>query len=555
MKNILHLLALLLLAQGLVAQSDFYKDYEFTKSDTLRGALRAERDCYDVYFYELNIKVDIEEQYLSGYVDMEYTVEADFKRLQIDLFENMKINSITASGKKLKYEREHDAVFVDFSKQQKAGKTGSLRIHYEGKPTVARRAPWDGGFVWKEDENGKPWVGVACEGDGASLWWPNKDHLSDEPDSVSIKVAVPSELVCASNGNLRDKEDLGDGYTRYDWFVSYPINNYNVSITIADFAHFSDIYTAEDGETLDLDYYVLSYNLEKAKKQFEQVEKMLACYERYFGKYPFWKDGFSMIETPYLGMEHQSGIAYGNQYKRGYLGGLIPKHMDWDYIIIHETGHEYFGNSISCNDLSEMWIHESFTTYMEALYVECIYNFEEAVGYLESQRGFIGNQEPIVGPKGVNWEDWKSSDHYYKGSWILHTLRHAIGDDEVWFDLLKSFYQRYAISNIDSEDFFNYVNQCTRKDFSRFFEQYLYYPSIPTLEYQLEQKGESLEVRYRWQADVEGFDMPILVGKSDAYWTLYPSSEWKTTIFQKLEAKNFRVATELFYVDTKELSN
>ncbi len=553
MKHILSLLVLLLVTGSVFAQRDFYQSYEFTKADTLRGALRAERTCYDVTFYELDIKVDVERQYLSGYVDMTYQVKEDFKTLQIDLFENMQINGITFLGKKLKYRREAAAVFVDFPKRQKQGSSGSIRIAYEGKPIAAKNAPWDGGFVWKKDENGKAWVGVACEGDGASLWWPNKDHLSDEPDSVSIKVAVPNELVCASNGNLRATEKLNDGYTRYDWFVSYPINNYNVSITIADFAHFSDTYTAEDDETLDLDYYVLSYNLEKAKKQFEQVEKMLACYERYFGKYPFWKDGFSLIETPYLGMEHQSGIAYGNQYMRGYLGGLIPKHMDWDYIIIHETGHEYFGNSISCNDLSEMWIHESFTTYMEALYVECIYNFEEAIGYLISQRQFIYNQEPIIGPKDVNWEDWKSSDHYYKGAWVLHTLRHAIGDDAVWFDLLKSFYQRYAISNIDSEDFFNYVNQCTRRDFSRFFEQYLYYPSIPILEYQLEQQGKDLQVRYRWNADVEGFDMPILAGKQESYWTLYPSDNWKTSILQSLNKSEFKVATELFYVDVMEV--
>ena len=552
MKNIL-ILVLICITQSLFAQADFYASYEFTTADTLRGALRPERTCYDVHFYELNLKVDIDKQFLSGYVDIAYKVVEDFKTLQIDLFQNMDIKKITWNKQSLKFQRVHDAVFVRFPKRQKEGTSGVFRVEYKGKPTVAERAPWDGGFVWSEDENGNPWVGVACEGDGASLWWPNKDHLSDEPDSVSIKIAVPNDLVCASNGNLRGTKDIGKGYTRYDWFVSYPINNYNVSITIGDFAHFSDSYTAADGKVLDLDYYVLSYNLDKAKKQFKQVQKMLACYEQYFDKYPFWNDGFAMIETPYLGMEHQSGIAYGNQYKRGYLGGMIPKNMDWDYIIIHETGHEYFGNSISCNDLSEMWIHESFTTYMEALYVECVYDYSEALSYLHSQRPFIQNRQPIIGPADVNWENWTSSDHYYKGSWVLHTLRNAIGNDAVWFDLLKSFYQRHAISMVDSEDFFEHVNACTKRDFSSFFEQYLYYPNIPVLEYHLKTTADNeLLVRYRWQADVDNFDMSVLVGKREAYTRISPTNEWQESIITGVEESAFRVATELFYVESKQ---
>lgn len=553
MRNIF-LLVLISLTYSSFAQHDFYKTYEFNEADTLRGALRPERTCYDVHFYELNLKVNIEQQFLDGYVDIAYHVVEDFETLQIDLYQNMRITSITWNGQILDYERIHNAIFVHFPSLQSKGEAGQIRVTYGGKPTVAERAPWDGGFVWSRDENAKPWVGVACEGDGASLWWPNKDHLSDEPDSVSIKIAVPSDLVCASNGNLRNTENIGKGYTRYDWFVSYPINNYNVSITIGDFAHFSDTYTAENGEVLALDYYVLSYNLEKAKKQFAQVQKMLACYEKYFGKYPFWEDGFAMIETPYLGMEHQSGIAYGNQYMRGYLGGMIPKNMDWDYIIIHETGHEYFGNSVSCNDLSEMWIHESFTTYMEALYVECVYGYEEALGYLHSQRRYIQNRQPIIGPADVNWENWTSSDHYYKGSWVLHTLRHAIGDDAVWFDLLKSFYQRHAISNIYSADFFEYVHQCTRRDFSSFFEQYLYYPNIPTLEYELKKmRNGKLKLRYRWSADVAGFDMPILVGKREAYTRIKPTSDWQEQLIKDVNAAEFRVATELFYVESRKV--
>lgn len=378
----------------------------------------------------------------------------------------MKINKIVHKNKDLNFTRLHDAVFVQFPFQPK-GTKGSFRVFYEGAPTVALIPPWDGGFVWSKDENGDHWIGVACEGDGASLWWPNKDHLSDEPDSMSIRVAVPDPYLCVSNGNLRSREALNDGYTRYNWFVSYPINNYNVTVNIAKYAHFSDIYTSPDRHELQLDYYVLPKNLEKAKKHFQSVHQTLKCFEYYFGKYPFWNDGYALVETPYLGMEHQSAIAYGNQYMRGYLGGMIPRKMDWDYVIVHETGHEYWGNSISCNDLSEMWIHESFTTYMEALYVEYTYGYKDALQYLDifRRRPSILNEQPILGPKDVNWEDWTGSDHYYKGSWVLHTLRNAINDDELWFDLLKSFYQENAISNIETEDFVAYVKERTSKDF------------------------------------------------------------------------------------------
>jgi len=553
MKSIFSILCLLLSTVTLLAQADFYDNYRFTRADTLRGALRPERTNYDVTFYELDIKVDVKKQYLSGYVDMRYQVLADFQTLQIDLYDNMQINKISHQNRQINYRREHNAVFVTFPNTQTAGTTGSIRIEYEGAPVVARNAPWDGGFVWSKDKNGNPWVGVACEGDGASLWWPNKDHLSDEPDSMAIRIAVPQNLDCIANGDLRGTKDLKNGYRRYDWFVSYPINNYNVTVNIGRYAHFQDTYEALDGEELRLDYYVLSYNEEKAKKHFQQTQQVLACFERYFGKYPFWDDGFALVETPYLGMEHQSAIAYGNQYQRGYLGGMIPDDMDWDYIIVHETGHEWFGNSISANDLAEMWIHESFTTYMEALYVECAYSYEDAMRYLNSQRFYIGNEEPILGPKNVNWEDWKHSDHYFKGAWVLNTLRHAINDDEVWFDLLRSFYERHAISNVTTEDFVQYVNRCTKENYSAFFEQYLAYPDIPTLEYKLKTVDKNvLEIQYRWLADVTDFKMPVLMGKQGEYTKVFPTTkDWRTTRLEGLSAEEFQVARELFYINVK----
>jgi aminopeptidase N len=369
---------------------------------------------------------------------------------------------------------------------------------------------------------------------------------------MSIRIAVPKPLMCVANGNLREIIDLGD-FQRYDWFVSYPINNYNVTVNIARYAHFSDTYTALDGDTLRLDYYVLPNNLAKARQHFKQVPKVLACFERYFGKYPFWRDGYALVETPYLGMEHQGAIAYGNQYMRGYLGGMIPRDMNWDYIIVHETAHEYFGNSVSCGDLAEMWIHESFATYMEALYVECAYSYRDAVRYLVGQRLYIANQEPIIGPFDVNWENWTHSDHYFKGAWMLHTLRHAINDDMKWWDLLRGFYDKHALSIATTEDFARYVNACTDEDYNAFFDQYLRYAELPTFEYELEEKGKHLKLRYRWRAGAPGFAMPILVGRADEYTRVKPTSEWQETTLHNLRAKDFRVPLEYFLIQARRL--
>ena len=536
----------------LLAQSDFYDAYPFTEADTLRGQLNPMRSCYDVHYYDLNILIDPNEQSIEGYNDIHYKAVSTFDRMQVDLFQNLIIKKITYEENNLKHDRKHNAVFIQLPIQEK-GRKGKIRIHYEGNPIVAKQAPWDGGFVWSKDGNGKPWVGVACEGDGASLWWPNKDHLSEEPDSMSIKVAVPSDLMCVSNGILRNTNASKEGFTQYDWFVSYPINNYNVTVNIADYAHFSDVYVADDDSQLALDFYVLKENLTIAKKHFQQVHKTLACFERYFGKYPFWKDGYALVETPYLGMEHQGAIAYGNQYMRGYLGSMIPPNMNWDYIIVHETGHEYWGNSISANDHAEMWIHESFTTYMEALFCECAYSYEEAIGYLAMQRPYIRNQEPILGPMDVNWQHWQGSDHYYKGAWILHTLRHAINNDVIWFDLLKSLHEQNKISNITTQEIIDYVNHCTKKDYSSFFKQYLVYPTLPTLEYKLTEKRKKLCVQYRWKTPVANFDMPILMGKDGAMKQVKPTVQWQEKTFKNIKAKDFRIPTELFLVNVEQV--
>ncbi len=544
----------LLLGTTLVGQVDYYQKFNFTRADTLRGKLTKERTCYDVTYYELNLAVDITKKFIKGFVDISFDVVEDFDLMQVDLYKNMDIHEITHAGQPVTFHRLHNAVFIYLSDALKKGDKETIRVAYEGYPTSANNPPWDGGFIWEKDEQVRPWVGVACEGDGASLWWPNKDHLSDEPDSMSINIAVPNGLTCVANGNLRNKSPYTSEYTLWEWFVSYPINNYNVSVNIGNYAHFSDTYIAIDGDSLALDYYVLDYNLEKAKKHFEQVKPMLACYEKYFGKYPFWNDGFALVESPYLGMEHQSAIAYGNNYMRGYRGGMIPRDMDWDFLIIHESGHEYFGNSVSTKDHCDMWIHEAFTTYMEALYVECLFSYEDALRYLDGQRHFIRNFEPIVGPRDVNWDNWTSSDHYFKGSWILHTFRHVVDDDEKWFGFLRAYYDKFKYTTTTTDEFLVFVNQYFRKDYSKLFEQYLFHAGLPRLAYKLKQKGKNLQVEYTWFANVEAFDMPVMVGKPGQYELIYPvAGSAKNTVLKNMDKADFQIATDRFYVKKANL--
>ncbi len=539
----------------LSAQNNFYDDYSFSRADSLRGQLRPERTCFDVTYYELNIGIDVSKQFIKGYVDIYFDVLESTQTIQLDLFENMTINEISWYDQPVTYTRVHNAVFVHFPDKMEKGFSSTLRVAYEGYPVKAPNAPWDGGFAWKQDAEGNPWVGVACEGDGASLWWPCKDHLSDEPDSMLINVAVPAGLVCISNGDLRKTNRLNDGYNVFSWFVSYPINTYNVTVNIGKYVHFSDTYIALDGDSLRCDYYVLPYNLEKAKKHFRQVHDVLRCYEHYFGKYPFWNDGYALVETPYLGMEHQSCIAYGNNYKRGYLGGMIPRDMNWDYIIVHETGHEYFGNAVSVKDHAEMWIHESFTTYMEALFVEYTMSYKDAIRYLESQRHFIRNLEPILGPLDVNFDRWRASDHYFKGAWILHTLRNAIADDTLFFGILRSFYDTYKFKTCTTRDFIDIVNKKTGKDWSLFFKQYLTYPGVPRLLYEVKEAGNDLVVKFKWEADVAGFDMPVLVGREGNYTRIEPvTTEVRAVRIPGLSKDDFEIADELFYIRRKRNS-
>jgi aminopeptidase N len=461
--------------------------------------------------------------------------------MQIDLFRNLQITGVYQAGKRLRFTREGSAVFLTLNQSQATGSVGSVRVDYRGKPTVGRNPPWDSGFVWEKDRQGKPWVTVSCEGSGASLWWPCKDHFSDEPDSMRIRVAVPGGLMAVANGNLAGTQRLKNGYTEYDWRVSYPINNYNVTLNAGDYVTLHDTYTAADGDTLSLDYYVFRYNRDLAQAHFAQVKPMLACYERFFGKYPFWRDGYALVETPYWGMEHQGAIAYGNFFRNNPFG--------FDFIIVHESGHEYFGNSLSAADPAELWIHEAFTTYMETLYLECRKGYAESVKYLLTQRPRIKNEYPMLGPLNVNFQQ-PDTDIYFKGAWMLHTLRHVVADDSLWFRALRGLATDFKLKVVNTAQVVAYLSRATGLNLTPFFNQYLRYPSLPTLEYHTKATPDGLRVRYRWRAQEPGFSMPVDVTlDNDAtFYRLNATNYWQATTLPAATSR-LRVATDRFYVN------
>lgn len=517
----------------------------FTRRDSLQGGLRPERTSFDVQRYDLNIKVDPGKKFISGYNDITFKVVENTAKIQLDLFENMTIDSIAVKGNTVKYKRDNDAVFITFSEPLKKGSEEKLRFYYSGNPLIAKNAPWDGGFVFSNDADGKPWIGVAVQGTGASLWYPVKDSQTDEPDKgANVKVAVPNGLMDVSNGRFIGSEDLKNGYTRWDWEVTNPINNYNITLNIADYVHIHD-----NLDGLDLDYYVLRKNEDKARKQFEEVKPMMECFQRKFGKYPFFEDGYKLVETPYLGMEHQSAVAYGNKYKKGYMGmdisgtgvGLL-----FDYIIIHETGHEWFGNSITSKDIADMWIHEGFTTYSESVYVECRYGYEKAMQYITGQQYSVGNRKPVIGVFGVNKEG--SGDMYYKGALMLNTLRHVINDDAEWWDLILNYSLMYKKDIIDTETVVNYFNKKAGMNFTPVFDQYLRYKDIPVL--QVKSKGKNLE--YRWVTDVANFTMPVGVTVNGKEMRLNATNNWQSATLTE-KAEKIELQRSKFYVKLQTL--
>ena len=517
-----------------------------TRADILRGEYGRYRANNDLLFYHLDVRVDPAKKWIGGKNTIRFRMLKDDTRIQLDLYANLNVDKILLGTTPLKYERELNTVWVDFPQPLKAGREYTIEFYYSGNPQQGGRF---GGMTFGKDPAGQDWIYTACEGQGAAVWWPNKDQWRDEVESMRISIAIPSALVDVSNGKFLGKTDLGDGYTRWDWTVQYPINNYSVSANIGNYVHFED---RLDG--LPLDFYVTPGNLEGAKRQFAQAKGMIEAYEHYFGDYPFAKDGYKLIEVPYSGMEHQSAVTYGNHFANGYLerdwtgAGISPK---FDFIIIHESGHEWFGNAVSAADVSDMWIHEGWTTYLENLYVEHRFGYADALKYVNGYKSKVRNREPIVTQRGIHRSP--PQDMYFKGALFLNTLRSVVNDDQRWWKLLHDFFQHFKYQNILTEDVIAYFNAQLGaqlgRDLTPIFNQYLRRTDLPVLELAFNQSEGT--VAYRWKADERDFAMPIRVGTADSWQVIQPTTDWKV-MKTSLNKDTFDVATDLFYVNVSK---
>jgi len=527
-------------SQGLMEEKN-----NFSRQDTLRGSITPERIWWDLTYYHLKVKVDPEKRYVSGENTIKYNVLSANQTMQIDLQAPLNITKVTQDGKNLKILHDGNAHFITLTKQQVIGNTESIIVQYEGNPKEAIRAPWDGGFSWKKDANGKHFIATSCQGLGASVWWPCKDHMYDEVESMRISVTVPSNLMDVSNGRLESIENHGET-TTYNWFVDNPINNYGVNVNIGDYTHFSEIFDGEKGP-LSMDYYVLKDNLEKAKKQFTDAPKMMKAFEHWFGAYPFYEDGFKLVEVPYLGMEHQSSVTYGNQYKQGYLGRDLSGTgwgLKFDFIIIHESGHEWFANNITDIDIADMWIHESFTNYSESLFLDYYYGKKAASEYVIGLRKTIANKTPIIGKYNVNKSG--SSDMYNKGGNMLHTLRQLIDNDEKWRLILRKMNADFYHQTVTTKQIEDFLSKETGFNLNPFFNQYLRTIKIPTLEHTIENKT----LKYRWTNTVANFEMPLKTTINGKEKWIYPTSNWKK--LELTSAGTSFLIDENFYVLLKK---
>ena len=528
-------------AQGLLGK----KEEVFTHQDTLRGTITKERAWWDLKYYHLDIKVNPADSTISGSNTIRYQVLNEYNKMQIDLQEPLKITKVIQDGNELKYQRDGNVYYIELVVPQKSGDIKELTVIYGGKPKIAVNPPWDGGITWKKDKNGNPFITSTCQGIGASVWWPNKDHMYDEVDDMLISVNVPKNLIDVSNGRLQSVIDLKDGTRTFNWYVSNPMNNYSASINIGDYVNFSEKFQGEKGE-LDCDYYVLKDNLAAAKTQFQQVPMMLKAFEHWFGPYPFYEDSYKLVEAPYLGMEHQSAVTYGNGFKNGYLGkdrsgsGWGDK---FDYIIIHESGHEWFANNITYKDIADMWIHESFTCYSESLYVEYYFGKDAGSAYVRGLRGRIGNKKTIIGKYNVNNEG--NGDMYNKGSNILHTLRQIVNDDPKWRTLLRGLNSTFYHQTVTTKQIEDYISKAVGLDLNPFFDQYLRNSNIPTLEYYF----NDTTLFYRWTNCIASFNMPIKVKINGVEKWLKPIKDWGS--LSQLDKNSKFIVDENFYIDVK----
>lgn len=509
---------------------------KFTHADTLRGSITPERAWWDLTFYHLDVRVQPADSSLSGSTMIRYKVLKPGQTMQVDLQRPLNVTRVEQDGQQLRFRRDGNAYFIALTKPQQTGQSGSLTVFYAGKPRVAKRAPWDGGLVWSRDKAGNWFIATACQGLGASVWWPCKDHMYDEPDSMAISVTVPEDLTDVSNGKLRRVTTNADHTRTFDWYVTNPINNYGVNLNIGRYEHWSETYAGEKGP-LPLDYYALRSHVDSARAQFRQVPQMLKAFEHWFGPYPFYEDGYKLVETPYLGMEHQSSVTYGNRFRNGYLGRDLSGTgwgLKWDFIIVHESGHEWFANNITYKDIADMWIHESFTNYSENLFTEYYYGKEAGAQYVIGTRRAIANQKPIIGVYNVNNEG--SGDMYYKGGNMLHTIRQLVGNDSTWRQLLRGMNKTFYHQTVTTQQIEQYLSQQVGRNLKPIFDQYLRDIRIPVLEYRSVASG----IQYRWANCGAEFDMPVRVclNESGPYQSLLPTTQWKT-----LAAKGLKTLT------------
>ena len=522
--------------------NSYSQDYNFTKQDTLRGSITPERAWWDLVYYHLDISVKPDEKFIEGSNTITYNVLNSSDRLQVDLQSPLKITKVEQNGNLLDFESQGNAHFIKLVDKQKKGTIQSLKVYYEGYPKEAVRAPWDGGLSWKRDTNGKHFVATSCQGIGASIWWPNKDHMYDEVDSMLISVNVPKDLVNVSNGRLKKIDEYEDSKT-YHWFVSNPINNYGVNINIGDYVSFSEVYNGEKGP-LDMVYYVLRDNIERARTHFKDAPKMMDAFEYWFGPYPFYEDSFKIVEVPYLGMEHQSSITYRNKYMKGYLGRDLSRTgwgLKFDYIIIHEAGHEWFANNITYKDIADMWVHESFTTYSENLFLDYHYGKEAASDYVIGTRDGISNSSPMIGPYGVNK---RGSDLYTKGANLLHTLRQIAKDDEIWRMILRGLNSEFYHQTVDTKQIEEFISSKIGFDLTTFFDQYLRDIRIPNLEYSI---SNGL-LTYRWTNVIDNFTMPLEIEVLGENIWIYPTTEKKSI---EINSDRIKIDRDYYVKSTK----
>ena len=543
----LFLIPILLISISIQSQTLNSDSQQFTHQDTLRGSITPERAWWDLNYYHLDISVHPETKSIKGKNTIRYSILEPNQTLQIDLQPPMKLTKAIQDGEELTITKDGNAHFISLKKPQtRIAESEEIEVYYEGQPRIAVRAPWDGGISWKKDTNGIDFIASSCQGLGASVWWPNKDHMYDEVDSMRISVNVPKHLMNISNGRLESVKKQENETTTYNWVVTNPINNYGVNINIGDYVHFSEVYDGENGP-LDMGYYVLRDHLEKAKKQFKDAPKMMKAFEHWFGPYPFYEDSFKLVEVPYLGMEHQSSVTYGNQFKQGYLGRDLSKTgwgLKFDFIIIHESGHEWFANNITHKDAADMWIHEGFTAYSENIFLDYHYGSEASADYVIGTRTNIQNDKPIIGTYNVNSQG--SSDMYYKGANMLHTLRQLVNDDEKWRQILRGLNKTFFHQTVTTQEIENYLSEKSGLDLTAFFNQYLRNIKIPNLEYSIKNN----KLNYRWTNVVENFKMPIEIEVNGVTEWLYPTTIWKTI---KISSKKINIDRN-YYINHKQLN-